>query len=46
MTELIKSKESPKCGSEKIERGDDNDYEFSCNDCELSPGSSCFGGSK
>ena len=39
MTELIKSKECPKCGSEKIQCKDDN---FSCSDCGLS--FSCFGG--
>jgi hypothetical protein len=39
MTELIKSKECPKCGSEKIKCKDDK---FSCNDCRLS--FSCFGG--
>ena len=39
MIELIKSKECPKCGSEKIQCKDDN---FSCNNCGLS--FSCFGG--
>ena len=39
MTELIKSKECPKCGSEKIEYKDD---QFSCGFCGLS--FSCFGG--
>ena len=39
MIELIKSKECPKCGSEKIEY---KDGKFSCSDCRLS--FSYFGG--
>ena len=39
MTELIKSKECPKCSSKKIRCTNNN---FTCDDCKLS--FSCFGG--
>jgi len=38
MTAMIKSKECPKCGSDKIESKEDK---FSCKNCELS--FCCFG---
>ncbi len=38
MTEMINSKECPKCGSEKIKYQDD---QFSCKNCGLS--FCCFG---
>jgi len=38
MTEMIKSQECPKCGSDKIEF---NDEKFSCKSCGLS--FCCFG---
>lgn len=41
MTEMIKSQECPKCGSEKIECKDDK---FSCKNCKLS--FCCFGAGK
>jgi transposase len=41
ITEMIKSQECPKCGSEKIEGKDDK---FSCKNCKLS--FCCFGAEK